>query len=104
MPRADGLRRPYRPGSRVLIPTGTLRLPPLLPGSSHLLSRLQLLHARVALHGLNRRLSGVNVMTYDQLLAQRERLIEMLCARAESDSESVPDLETWELGEDAPAF
>ena len=31
-----------------------------------------------ALHGLNRRLSGITLMTYDQLLAQGERLIEML--------------------------
>jgi hypothetical protein len=31
-----------------------------------------------ALHGLNSRLSGVTVMTYDQLLAQGERLIEVL--------------------------
>lgn len=33
------------------------------------------------LHGLNRRLSGILVMTYDQLLAQGERLIEMLSAQ-----------------------
>jgi hypothetical protein len=31
-----------------------------------------------ALHGLNRRLSGIMVMTYDQLLSQGERLVEML--------------------------
>lgn len=31
------------------------------------------------LHGLNARLSGVTVMTYDQLLGQGERLIEVLC-------------------------
>lgn len=31
-----------------------------------------------ALHGLNRRLSGVLIMTYDQLLAQGERLVEIL--------------------------
>lgn len=31
-----------------------------------------------ALHGLNRRLSSIVVMTYDQLLAQGERLVEML--------------------------
>jgi hypothetical protein len=30
------------------------------------------------LHGLNRRLSGITIMTYDQLLLQGERLIEML--------------------------
>jgi hypothetical protein len=31
-----------------------------------------------ALHGLNRRLNGITVMTYDQLLAQGERLVQML--------------------------
>lgn len=30
------------------------------------------------LHGLNRRLAGITVMTYDHLLAQGERLVEML--------------------------
>jgi hypothetical protein len=33
-----------------------------------------------ALHGLNRRLSGISIMTYDHLLAQGERLIELLSA------------------------
>jgi hypothetical protein len=33
-----------------------------------------------ALHGLNRRLSGLNIMTYDHLLAQGERLIDLLSA------------------------
>ena len=31
-----------------------------------------------ALHGLNRRLSGITVMTYDQLLAQGERMIQVM--------------------------
>jgi len=31
-----------------------------------------------ALHGLNRRMHGITVMTYDHLLAQGERLIEMM--------------------------
>jgi len=31
-----------------------------------------------ALHGLNRRLSGIMVKTYDQLLAQGQRLVDML--------------------------
>ena len=38
-----------------------------------------------ALHGLNRRLSGVTVMTYDQLMAQGERLVEMLGASVSDD-------------------
>jgi hypothetical protein len=45
-----------------------------------------------ALHGLNRRLSGITVMTYDHLLAQGERLVEMLGPTLES----LPEL-------DAPA-
>jgi len=34
-----------------------------------------------ALHGLNSRLNGITVLTYDQLLAQGERLIEMLSSQ-----------------------
>lgn len=45
-----------------------------------------------ALHGLNSRLSGVTVMTYDQLLAQGERLVEILSARSSEEPE--PSLET----------
>lgn len=45
-----------------------------------------------ALHGLNRRLSGITIMTYDQLLAQGERLIEMLSAQTVED-ESIEDLQ-----------
>jgi len=37
-----------------------------------------------SLHGLNRRLSGITVMTYDHLLAQGERLVEMLGPKADS--------------------
>ena len=37
-----------------------------------------------ALHGLNCRMNGISVMTYDQLLAQGERLIEILSASATS--------------------
>jgi hypothetical protein len=44
-----------------------------------------------ALHGLNRRLSGVTVMTYDQLLAQGERLIEMLSPPSASETEAALD-------------
>lgn len=39
-----------------------------------------------ALHGLNSRLSGVTVMTYDQLLAQGERLVEVLCPNQVANS------------------
>ncbi len=48
-----------------------------------------------ALHGLNSRLNGITIMTYDQLLAQGERLIEMLSSGSSeeaSDEElSIPD-------------
>jgi hypothetical protein len=46
-----------------------------------------------ALHGLNSRLSGVTVMTYDQLLAQGERLIDVLYpneAASPIDDEDIP--------------
>lgn len=42
-----------------------------------------------ALHGLNRRLNGITVMTYDQLLAQGERLVQILAH--EPASSSTPD-------------
>lgn len=47
-----------------------------------------------ALHGLNHRLSSVTVMTYDQLLAQGERLLHIV------QPASVPD-EAWSAGEDS---
>jgi hypothetical protein len=41
-----------------------------------------------ALHGLNRRLSGVNIMTYDHLLAQGERLLDVVGAPNEPESQA----------------
>lgn len=58
-----------------------------------------------ALHGLNRRLSGITVMTYDQLLAQGERLLQMLSEEVESTSGDVFDeeIEDWDIeGDDLP--
>ena len=46
------------------------------------------------LHGLNRRLVGITVMTYDQLLAQGERLISMLSETVTQD-EAEPDIEEF---------
>jgi hypothetical protein len=45
------------------------------------------------LHGLNHRLSGLVVMTYDQLLAQGERLIDMLATtrQDETDVSAAPE-------------
>ena len=50
------------------------------------------------LHGLNRRLHGITIMTYDQLLAQGERLISML---AES---TIDEKDELVLDEFATAF
>lgn len=48
-----------------------------------------------ALHGLNRRLTSLTVMTYDQLLGQGERLVEMLSTRAAAEQgDDFEDLET----------
>lgn len=63
-----------------------------------------------ALHGLNRRLNGVTVMTYDQLLAQGERLVHILSERAEekeiSKTVELDDVVVSEpdLGEDEVPF
>jgi hypothetical protein len=45
-----------------------------------------------ALHGLNCRLNGISVLTYDQLLGQGERLIEMLSSQP-SEKETAEDFE-----------
>jgi len=55
-----------------------------------------------ALHGLNRRLSGIAIMTYDHLLAQGERLIEMISSEEEQEQSSNDSLEY--LGEDPFGF
>lgn len=56
-----------------------------------------------ALHGLNRRLFGVTIMTYDQLLAQGERLIEMLAPNEVQNGGTPDDLDEIEaLDEDIP--
>lgn len=44
-----------------------------------------------ALHGLNRRLSGITVMTYDHLLAQGERLLEIVGRPAEVEADPYLD-------------
>ncbi len=48
-----------------------------------------------ALHGLNSRLVNINVMTYDQLLAQGERLVEVLGANLQPASPEDEDI-TWD--------
>lgn len=46
-----------------------------------------------ALHGLNSRLHGLSVMTYDQLLAQGERLVELV---AQAPDEDEPEMQMLE--------
>lgn len=53
-----------------------------------------------ALHGLNRRLSGITVMTYDQLLAQGERLLQVLTHHEPDEDLNEPELSTWSGEED----
>jgi hypothetical protein len=56
-----------------------------------------------ALHGLNRRLNGIMVMTYDQLLVQGQRLIEILSSeQGDLFSEPTPDLSVF--GDDEDGF
>lgn len=52
-----------------------------------------------ALHGLNRRMHGITVMTYDHLLAQGERLIDMMVPAADLAAASVG---AAELDDDIP--
>jgi hypothetical protein len=47
------------------------------------------------LHGLNARLSGISVMTYDHLLNQGERLVQILSQRADEEPE-FEELEQWD--------
>lgn len=52
-----------------------------------------------AIHGLNSRLSGLSIMTYDQLLAQGERLVELLNT---AEPESAMDLGSMDLDDEVP--
>jgi hypothetical protein len=54
-----------------------------------------------ALHGLNARLAGITVMTYDHLLSQGERLVQMLSA-AGTASEDEAETELEEAEDDFP--
>jgi Domain of unknown function (DUF4263) len=51
-----------------------------------------------ALHGLNRRLSDMTVITYDQLLAQGERLVELF-ATTQLETEEEPGLQVFDPNE-----
>lgn len=57
-----------------------------------------------ALHGLNCRLNGITVMTYDQLLLQGERLLELFSATIDededADAEWEDEYEEWEEDEE----
>lgn len=55
-----------------------------------------------ALHGLNRRLAGVTVLAYDQLLAQGERLVEMISAQVVQPEDDVLEGPLGWVGENIP--
>jgi hypothetical protein len=59
------------------------------------------------LHGLNRRLAGITVMTYDQLLAQGERLVKLLGEQEQaaqpSRAEAPPEWD-WDPQMDRPSL
>jgi len=57
-----------------------------------------------ALHGLNCRLAGLTVMTYDQLLAQGERLVEMLSHQSDTESGEIEDTEFRDIPSDDIPF
>jgi hypothetical protein len=54
-----------------------------------------------ALHGLNRRLTGITIMTYDNLLAQGERLVEIFSETGERESVDLPEPK-FEADDDFP--
>lgn len=56
------------------------------------------------LHGLNGRLSGITVMTYDQLLAQGKRLVEMLSPGCVGQSEPAEPVGEWPGFDDDSSF
>jgi hypothetical protein len=49
------------------------------------------------LHGLNSRLRDISVMTYDHLLAQSERLLDILSAESDDDDQWASDFDPDEL-------
>jgi len=57
-----------------------------------------------ALHGLNRRLSGIMVMTYDQLLSQGERLVELLGPDSIDGPQAAERAEAWPDFDDDSTF
>lgn len=49
-----------------------------------------------ALHGLNSRLNGIRIMTYDHLLAQGERLVAMLSDQESEEEVVEPSIPDWD--------
>lgn len=49
-----------------------------------------------ALHGLNSRLNKISIMTYDQLLIQGERLVEILGSSLHDEEDDIDNLEMWD--------
>lgn len=57
-----------------------------------------------ALHGLNARLSGITIMTYDHLLNQGERLVQILSEAAATATDQNEDLSVWSEPDADPMF
>ena len=57
-----------------------------------------------ALHGLNSRLAGITIMTYDHLLNQGERLVQMLGDAASNADQDEEHLDVWDAFDDEPEF
>lgn len=57
-----------------------------------------------ALHGLNARLTGITVMTYDHLLNQGERLLQVISNATAAPDEQEDDFGTWDGDVDDPPF
>lgn len=57
-----------------------------------------------ALHGLNRRLNGITLITYDQLLAQGERLVAVLSEQRDASADDPVGLNEAPLGDDDIPF
>lgn len=57
-----------------------------------------------ALHGLNQRLSGISVMTYDHLLQQGERLVQLFNENALTGQDRYDSRVDWNLDDDEVPF
>ena len=57
-----------------------------------------------ALHGLNNRLSNINIMTYDQLLSQGERVLDMIIPKSKKPNSTTTNNNEKETSDDDLPF